>query len=405
MTTFNCGATIFVDQKIFIIQTSDGNWLGVISRDLTERNQLQREAREERDFALQVINTVGQGLAVTDEGGNYLLVNPAFANLIGYEAGELIGKNPQGVITVAADEPVLDQAHEDRRRGKTTTYSATLLHKKGRHIPVLITGSPRVKNGEIAGTIASITDITRVKRAEAEREELIKNLEAQNSEMERFTYTVSHDLRSPLVTIKGFLHYLEQDLAAGNQARLHSDMRRIANAVEKMQALLNDLLELSRIGRVMNAPEDISFTEIVQDALGIVHGRLAARRVTVQISLSQSNPPTVHGDRQRLTEVLQNLIDNAAKYMGDQPDPRIEIGQRGEEAGHQIFFVKDNGIGIAPEFHERIFGLFNKLDTGSEGTGVGLALVQRIVEVHGGRLWVESEAGRGSTFYFTLPTK
>jgi signal transduction histidine kinase len=106
-------------------------------------------------------------------------------------------------------------------------------------------------------------------------------------------------------------------------------------------------------------------------------------------------------------EVLQNLLDNAAKYMGDQPDPRIEIGQRGEDAerGQLIFFVKDNGIGIAPEYHERIFGLFNKLDPKSEGTGIGLALVKRIVEVHGGRVWVESELGKGSTFFFTLPVK
>jgi signal transduction histidine kinase len=117
-----------------------------------------------------------------------------------------------------------------------------------------------------------------------------------------------------------------------------------------------------------------------------------------------SRPLDVTGDRQRLVEVLQNLLDNAAKFMGDQPNLRIEIGQRGEDAeqGKLIFYVKDNGIGIAPEHHERIFGLFNQLDPKMGGTGVGLALVKRIVEFHGGRIWVESEAGKGSTFYFTL---
>lgn len=267
---------------------------------------------------------------------------------------------------------------------------------------MLVTGVPRVKTGEYAGTIASFTDMTEIKRAEAEREALIQKLEAQNAELERFTYTVSHDLRSPLVTIKGFLGYLEQAVAAGDEARFKSDIQRISNSVEKMQNLLNDLLGLSRIGRMMNEPEDVSFAEIVNDALELVHGQLEARNVTV---LTQPNLPTVHGDRQRLTEVLQNLIDNAVKYMGDQIEPRIEIGQRGEEQSKPVFFVKDNGIGIAPEFHERIFGLFNKLDANSEGTGVGLALVKRIIEVHEGKIWVESELGKGSAFYFTLLAK
>ena len=182
--------------------------------------------------------------------------------------------------------------------------------------------------------------------------------------------------------------------------RLKGDMQRISSAVEKMQDLLNDLLELSRSGRVMNGPEDIPFADIVKDAMDIVQGQLDERRVTIQ---THPNLPIVHGDRQRLTEVLQNLLDNAVKYMGDQPEPLIEIGQKGEENGKPVLFVKDNGMGIPSEYHERIFGLFNKLDTKSDGTGIGLAIVKRVIEFHGGRIWVESETGKGSTFYFTLP--
>ena len=240
----------------------------------------------------------------------------------------------------------------------------------------------------------------------AERKRLIDELEAKNTELTQFTYTVSHDLKSPLVTINGFLGYLEQDAASGNMERLKKDTQRIQEAVNKMHALLTELLELSRIGRMINESENIPFADIVKDALDIVHGQLETHNITVRILSpqgAQPNLPTVHGDRQRLTEVLQNLIDNAVKYMGDQIDPIIEIGQQGEECGKPIFFVKDNGIGIAPEYHERIFGLFNKLNPQSEGTGIGLSLVKRIVEVHGGRIWVQSEAGKGSIFYFTLP--
>ncbi len=233
-----------------------------------------------------------------------------------------------------------------------------------------------------------------------EREKLIAELTAKNAELESFTYTASHDLRSPLVTMKGFLGYLEQDAITGNVVRLKSDTQRIANAVDKMSQLLDDLLELSRIGRFVNPSETIPFEELINKAMDIVQSRLDMRRVTVQ---AQPDLPAVYGDRQRLIEVLQNLIDNAVKNMGEQPEPRVEIGQRGEEEGKSIFFVRDNGVGIAPEYHERVFGLFNKLDARSEGTGIGLALVKRIIEFHGGGIWVESEAGKGSTFCFTLP--
>ncbi|MBI5879932.1 MAG: GAF domain-containing protein [Chloroflexi bacterium] len=239
------------------------------------------------------------------------------------------------------------------------------------------------------------------RRAAAERETLISQLEDRNSELERFTYTVSHDLKSPLITMRGFLGYVEQDARAGQWERLQQDMRRINDATGKMQRLLDELLEMSRVGRQMNAPEDVPFETVAREAVALVGGRLAERNVVVQIA---PDLPVVHGDRLRLVEVVQNLVDNAAKFMGSQAAPRIEIGARMTDAGRPVFTVRDNGIGIDPRYQARVFGLFDKLDARSEGTGVGLALVKRIIEVHGGRIWVESEGpGHGSTFCFTLP--
>jgi signal transduction histidine kinase len=247
-----------------------------------------------------------------------------------------------------------------------------------------------------------VRDVTLLKWAFSEREKLITELESKNAELERFVYTVSHDLKSPLVTIVGFLGYLEEDFARGDLAGLRKDVERIYLAAYRMQDLLKDLLELSRIGRVMNPPQEIAFGALATEAIELTEGRLQERGVRTSI---QPGLPMVYGDRKRLMELLQNLIDNAAKYMGAQPDPFIEIGQRGFEEGKPILYVRDNGIGVAPEYHETIFGLFNKLDSTAEGTGVGLALSKRIVEFHSGRIWVESEAGSGATFCFTLPSQ
>lgn len=233
-----------------------------------------------------------------------------------------------------------------------------------------------------------------------ERESFIQELGNRNAELERFTYTVSHDLRSPLVTIKGFLGMLEKDMRENKQDRMQTDFKRIAGAAEKMDLLLADLLELSRIGRVMNPAELIKLADVVQDALESIHARIHTKNITVRIT---PNLPTVYADRIRMREVLENLIDNAAKYMGDQPNPLIEIGAN-EGNEEYIVFVKDNGMGIDPQYHTKIFSLFEKLNPESEGTGIGLALIKRIIEVHGGRIWVESDGvGNGSTFFFTIP--
>ena len=235
-----------------------------------------------------------------------------------------------------------------------------------------------------------------------ERETLIGELEAKNAELERFTYTVSHDLKSPLITIRGFLGFLQEDATAGDARRMRSDIAYITAATEKMQWLLNDLLELSRIGRLMNPPEEIQFEKIVREALEMVSGRLSARNVQVTIAAERH---LLYADRQRLREVFENLLDNAIKYLHSQPAPEITIGIR-STGGEFIYYVQDNGSGVAPQYQEKIFGLFEKLDPAVEGTGVGLAIVKRIVEIHGGRIWVESKGiGYGSTFCFTLPAK
>jgi signal transduction histidine kinase len=231
------------------------------------------------------------------------------------------------------------------------------------------------------------------------QEKLVQQLEKKNEELERFTYTASHDLKAPLITIRGYLGYIEKDAKSGNYQRLLKDTQRIGEATEKMHRLLSELLELSRISRIINKAEETLFADIVKDALERVENQIQERKVKIKVA---DELESVVVDKERMIEVVQNLVDNAIKFMGGQKNPKIEIGLEKRE-GTNVYFVKDNGMGIRKEFQEKIFGLFDKLDGDSEGTGIGLALVKRIIEVHGGKIWVESEEGKGATFYFTLP--
>ena len=233
----------------------------------------------------------------------------------------------------------------------------------------------------------------------ARLETLYRELESRAAELERFTYTVSHDLKSPLFTIRGFLGLLQRDVASGNSERMRHDIERIETAAAQMQQLLDELLELSQIGRVANPSEDVELAELAREAAAQLHRAIEERGVELIVP---PELPEVFGDRLRLREVFQNLISNGIKFLGPQDAPRIEVDAVHRD-GMILCTVRDNGIGIATCYHEKIFGLFERLNASVEGTGVGLPLVRRIVEVHGGKIWVESEPDVGSTFFFTLP--
>ena len=410
------------------IRKKDGQWRWVVSRDtiftrntkgevtqilgilqdITESKHKQDALREsERKYRL-IFENMTSGFAVHkmiyDERGKpvdyrYLEVNPAFEKLTGIPANVLLGKTVKEVMPNTEGYWV-ETFGRVAKTGEPIAY-INFARELGKYYDTYVFSPEKDTFAVVFNDITEkIKAQEEVHKLNEELQQRVHELEGSNAELTQFTYTVSHDLKSPLVTINGFLGYIEQDTAAGNLERVRQDRQRIQEAVNKMRALLTELLELSRIGRMMNNPEHVPFEDIVKDALDLVHGQLEARKAMVQV---QPNLSIVHGDRQRLVEVQQNLIDNAAKYMGEQPNPLIEIGQRGEENDKPVFFVRDNGMGIASEYHERVFGLFNKLNPVSDGTGIGLTLVKKIIEVHRGRIWVESEAGKGSTFLFTLP--
>lgn len=375
--------------------------LGIL-KDVAARKKGEHALAESEERFRLAFENANIGVWLIDMDGKLLRVNHRMCEILGYTAAELEQLNVNDIshpqdIDVSLDfiqrslEGQLDHIDFEKR----------YLHKQG-HIIWANTSTSLVRdpNGEPLYFISHVQDITRSKTIETEREKLIKQLETKNAELERMTYTISHDLKSPLITIQGFLTLLERDAANNDSDRLAQDIKFIRTAAKKMKQLVDDLLELSRIGRLTSPQEIIPLSDLVREAVSVVAGSINVRGAKVHVS---ANMPTVVGDRARLLQVFQNLIDNAVKFMGDEPNPTLKIGGR-VEGGFAVCYVKDNGIGIDARYHHRIFNLFDRLDTETEGSGVGLALAKRVMEVHNGQIWVESAGdGLGSTFWLKLP--
>jgi len=289
------------------------------------------------------------------------------------------------------DREVLIRYREALLRDGAGSFELRVILPDGRLRHIVGLGeTERNEIGKAVATFGTFQDVTELKGKELE-------LQEKNIELERLNYTISHDLKSPLVTVKTFLGYLAKDMAKGDSARIEQDMMYMRTAADRMGLLLEDLYNLSRLGRTSYPPVDVSFRTLAQEAIDLVAGRIKQRGALVKLDDAEV---MLHGDRRRLLQIWQNLIDNAVKFMGDQAEPRIEVGMENKN----VFFVKDNGQGIDPRYREKIFGLFEQLDPGVEGTGIGLALVKRIVELYEGKLWMESEGpGKGTAFFFTLP--
>ncbi len=374
-----------------------------LKQEIIERERAEMALATEHNLLRTLIDNIPDYIYVKDTHSRFLTANSAVARLMGAPApADLYGKTDFDFYEeelaakyLAAEQQVIES------RQAILNYEEPSITSKNERRWLLTSKLPlKDSQGNLIGFVGIGRDITKRKRAEEEQKKLIAQLEEKNAELIRFTYAVSHDLKSPLITIGGFLGIVEKDAMAGNIKALQKDMKFIRDAASQMKILLDDLMELSRIGRLVNPPQFVPLNDLAQEAVELVAGQITGRGVKVIIL---PNLPTIYGDRPRLLQVLQNLIDNAVKYMGPQLAPRIEIGAR---LPHRdpIIYVKDNGAGIEPQFQEQIFGLFERLEEEIDGTGMGLALVKRIIEVHGGQIWVESEGeGFGSTFCFTLP--
>ncbi|MBU1149654.1 MAG: PAS domain S-box protein [Proteobacteria bacterium] len=372
-------------------------------RKTKELLQAEVALRESEERYRNILESIEEGYYEVDIAGNFTFFNDSICELLGYSKYELKGMNNRQYTDEENAKTLYRAFSKVYTTGKPTKeFDWEVIRKDGttRFIEASVSLIRDSEDTPI-GFRGIVRDITQRKRAEEERERLLAEIAAKNQELESFVYTISHDLRAPLVSMDGFYSLLKRESQdqLGEQGRHY--LERIRANVAHMNTLVTELLELSRIGRVVGPEEEIDVGALLRE----IEEGLALKLEQEGVEFIVQQPlPAVRGDRGRIRQVFANLIENAVKFRSLERGLRIEVGCE-EESGFYRFHVRDNGIGILPQYQEQIFEPFRQLDRGIEGVGMGLALVKRIVAYHRGRFWVESELGKGSTFYFTIPDR
>lgn len=371
----------------------DNNPPATTHRDLQQANHELNVYRHAIDQHAIVV--------MTDADGVITHTNQRFTDVSGYAPDELIGRTHRVVKSDTHPEQFFADLWHEISTGNTWRGEICNRRKDGTLYWVDTTIVPyHEPRGPIKGYISVRSDITALKQAQLKLSEQTRALEHANAELEQFVYAASHDLKSPLVTILGFASYMKADI--DNQQ--YSDVRDYANRIESAAIHLRDnvdqLLELSRVGECDAPKSTVPIKPVITELTELLHEDIASRNITLKLKL---DAPTVPANPTQLHQALLNLLTNAIRYGSSNPKPRIEIGSA-QTANAVRIFVRDNGPGIAKEHHERIFRLFERLESGCEGTGIGLALVRRIAQAHNGYVWLESSPGTGTTFWLHFPT-
>ncbi len=378
--------------------------LGELKQTSSELAALQAQELRLQSTALE---SVANAIVITDRDGTLQWVNPAFETLTGYSGPEVLGQNLRLLKSDKHDDAFFRDMWTTLNDGRVWHGELVNKRKDGSLYPEEMTITPVVgERGEITHLVAIKQDITVRKEFEANLErqvaERTTNLSAAMRELECFSYTVSHDLRAPLRHIRNFATILHNQAGPTLDENHRGYLQKIVQGAERMGALLDDILALSRLDKAPLHEREVDLNAVVEEARQELASELKGRQIDWEIQ----RLPSVHGDPSLLSSAMVNLLSNAIKYTRERNPARIEIGAK-EEPDEVVTFVRDNGAGFDMQYVDRLFGAFQRLHSADkfEGTGVGLASVRRIIHRHGGRTWAEGEVGRGATFYFSLPKK
>jgi PAS domain S-box-containing protein len=381
------------------VVVKDAKWF-INARDIT----LVKQVEKIRDFLATIVKQSNDAVYIHDADGRVIAWNKGAESIYGYTEDEALRMKIWNIIPEYLHEETQQTIDKVREGEVVHAIETKRITKHGKIVDVLFSAS-LIDDPENAETSLAITerDITQQKIAAEQIMQLNNNLkdnvaqlEGANKELESFSYSVSHDLRSPLRSVVGYAGMLREDYAG----KLDQEANRMLTVIErnalKMNSLIDDLLEFSRTGRKEVGKVDVDMRDLVDEVIK----DLNSEKVNFRIGAL----PHIMADRTLITQVWTNLISNAVKYSGKKDTPIVEIDSFNKD-GHVVFFVKDNGAGFGMEYADKLFGVFQRLHKAEdfEGTGIGLAIVHRVVTRHGGRVWAEGEVAKGATFYFSLP--
>jgi|GEM_PF-1379804 len=375
----------------------EGSFIYAAARDVTRKIETERILREKDEMFKRVVQNLPAVISITDKDGIFRMSEGKGLDALGLKPGQVVGKN---VYEFYSAYPEIESCIRQALKGTSVHTKITLGDLIFDTLFMPVAGD----NGEVAATINIAMDITQDTNKKKEKERLIAMLETKNAELERFVYTVSHDLKNPLITIRGFSGALLKMLSSGKLDEAGEAAAFISKAAGTMNELLNDLLQVARLGKMELKKSTVRIADVFSAASELVSGEMVKQGAEFRILTLPPGSEIVFADEKRLVEAVQNLISNAFKFGRQGDKVIVEAGAKITADGQPVYFIRDNGIGIEAKYLEKVFNLFERLAPEIEGTGVGLAIVKRVIEMHGGRVWAESEGkGQGAVFCFTLP--
>ncbi|TYP96708.1 PAS/PAC sensor signal transduction histidine kinase [Tenacibaculum adriaticum] len=364
-------------------------------RDVTLNKKYRESLEAQKQKYSNIIANINLGLVEVDINNKILLVNQTFVNMSGFSEKEMIGKNSKKFFSRKEEKTFIDKKKEDRKQGISDSYEFKFTNRWGQERYWLVSGAPNYDlKGNIIGSIGVLLDITDNKILEFQKESLLKKLRESNEELEEYAHIVSHDLKSPLRSISALTSWLKEDYENVLEKEGIVNLNLIEETVEKMENLINDILNYSSINNSLSVIENVSVCEVVNHIKSLI---FIPNHVEVIVD---EKLPVIKADKTRIQQLFQNLMGNAVNYI-DKEKGIVEVSYVEEKEAY-IFSIKDNGVGIPKEYHQKIFNIFQSLGNHKDSTGIGLSIVKKIVDMYDGDIWLESEQGIGTTFFIKL---